>query len=106
MLINKNYLLKFKLIFWDFDGVIKDSVLVKKEAFIKLFLNEGIDLSKRISEHHVQNGGISRYKKLPLYLNWAGEEINQNRIDSLAKKFSDIVVNDVIKSKWTGGVKL
>ena len=26
----------FKIIFWDFDGVIKDSVFVKGEAFKKL----------------------------------------------------------------------
>ena len=104
MLINKDFLHKFKVIFWDFDGVIKDSVIVKREAFNKLFLNEGIVLTKKIAQHHINNGGISRYKKIPLYLSWAGEEINENRVNDLANKFSDIVVNDVIKSKWTKGV--
>ena len=29
----KNYLTNFKTVFWDFDGVIKDSVLIKGEAY-------------------------------------------------------------------------
>ena len=30
---------KYRLFFWDFDGVIKDSVEVKTHAFKKLFSN-------------------------------------------------------------------
>ena len=31
----------YQYIFWDFDGVIKDSVLLKSDAFEQLFLNFG-----------------------------------------------------------------
>ena len=31
----------YKLVFWDFDGVIKDSVTVKTDAFSKLFEKYG-----------------------------------------------------------------
>jgi|TARA_Y100000310_G_C20511448_1_gene729077 beta-phosphoglucomutase-like phosphatase (HAD superfamily) len=36
-----NFFNKAKVIFWDFDGVIKDSVNVKTRAFEKLFLPFG-----------------------------------------------------------------
>ena len=34
------------VIFWDFDGVIKDSVSVKSDAFVQLFLPFGKQISK------------------------------------------------------------
>ena len=37
-----------KVIFWDFDGVIKDSVKVKTDAFEKLFSTYGNDIVKKI----------------------------------------------------------
>ena len=38
---------KAKTIFWDFDGVIKDSVSVKSDAFEELFLPFGSDVAKK-----------------------------------------------------------
>ena len=67
-------------IFWDFDGVIKDSVLVKSDAFEELFLPFGSDVAKKIRMHHEDNGGMSRHDKLPIYLNLAGEKNSTNSI--------------------------
>ena len=53
-----------KIIFWDFDGVIKDSVPVKGEAFRKLFIKYGSDISEKVVDHHYKNGGVSRYEKI------------------------------------------
>ena len=39
---------KYKNIFWDFDGVIKDSVDVKSEAFLNLFEETDVNLKKRL----------------------------------------------------------
>ena len=77
----KNY----QLVFFDFDGVIKESVDVKTQAFKSLFKNYGNDLKNRIEAHHLSNGGISRYLKIPIYLEWAGIEVNQNIIDKYDK---------------------
>ena len=49
------YIESFKTIFWDFDGVIKDSVDVKSDAFKQLFLPFGKDMANRIKEHHLAN---------------------------------------------------
>ena len=47
------------VIFWDFDGVIKDSVKVKSTAFGELFAPFGEDIVNRVIEHHEANSGIS-----------------------------------------------
>ena len=95
---------KAKTIFWDFDGVIKDSVSVKSDAFEELFLPFGSDVAKKIRMHHEDNGGMSRYDKLPIYLNLAGEKYSKDLIIKYEKQFSKLVMNRVINSPWVEGV--
>tara|TARA_B100000401_G_scaffold65435_1_gene39015 strand:+ start:183 stop:824 length:642 start_codon:yes stop_codon:yes gene_type:complete len=95
---------KAKTIFWDFDGVIKDSVSVKSDAFEELFLPFGSDVAKKIRMHHEDNGGMSRYDKLPIYLNLAGEKNSTDSISKYEKQFSKLVMNRVINSPWVEGV--
>ena len=94
----------YELVFWDFDGVIKESVSVKSDAFEKLFQPFGIEIAKKVKRHHEKNGGMSRYKKLPIYLNWAGKEPSESLVCEYEKKFSDIVIDQVINSSWVSGV--
>jgi phosphoglycolate phosphatase-like HAD superfamily hydrolase len=89
---------------WDFDGVIKDSVKVKSDAFERLFLEFGKELSKKVRSHHESNGGMSRYEKFPLYLSWAGVETSQAVIEKYDEKFSNMVKQKVIESEWVDGV--
>ena len=93
-----------KLIFWDFDGVIKDSVATKADAFEALFVPFSTSLSKRVREHHEANGGISRYDKMPLYLKWAGEPASLTQVHDYCERFSAIVLEAVIASDWVPGV--
>ena len=93
------------IIFWDFDGVIKDSVSVKSEAFVQLFLPFGEEISLRVKDHHEENGGMSRYDKLPIYLEWAGKENSKSLISEYEKLFSKLVLQRVIKSPWVVGAK-
>ena len=57
----------FKIILFDFDGVLAESANVKTEAFAKLFESFGEDIVRKVVKHHVKNGGISRYKKMQYY---------------------------------------
>ena len=98
------YLKNAKTIFWDFDGVIKDSVVVKSDAFEQLFLPFGDEVAISVREHHEANGGISRFKKLPIYLNWAGEEVTAELIDEYARKFSQLAKQKVVNSEWVVGI--
>jgi len=99
------FITNFKSLFFDFDGVIKDSVEVKSEAFYDLFLPFGKKVAKMVRKHHEDNGGMSRYDKLPLYLEWAGQPIDQKTIKECASKFSEKVTWRVIDSPWVCGVQ-
>ena len=96
---------QFKLIFWDFDGVIKDSVGVKTDAFIELFKSYGENVGRRIYNHNVTNGGMSRFDKIPLYLEWSNETINDQKVKIICEKFSGLVEKKVIDSPWVSGVQ-
>jgi len=93
-----------KIIFWDFDGVIKDSVEVKSAVFGQLFLPFGKIVAKKVMDHHKENGGMSRFDKLPIYIEWAGQNITQEMVDKYATRFSILVKQKVIDSKWVTGV--
>ena len=96
---------KYELIFWDFDGVIKESVSVKTDAFVDLFRPYGRDVCEQVRQHHLANGGMSRYQKIPTYLKWAGLEPNDTNVRNFCDKFSNIVKVKVIASAWVPGVE-
>ena len=93
------------VLFWDFDGVIKDSIEVKTQAFAQLFQVFGTAVAKRVLDHHVANGGMSRFDKFPLYLQWAGETAIQSRVTEFCDRFSHLVFEGVIASPWVPGVE-
>ncbi len=94
-----------EIIFWDFDGVIKDSLEVKASAFEKLFLPFGRETAALVRKHHEKNGGMSRFEKIPLYLGWTGELVNENKVEEYANHFSLLVKDAVINSPWVPGVR-
>jgi len=97
-----NNLDNYKVIFWDFDGVIKKSNKIKIDAFEELFSDS--PQKNKILEHHIQNQGISRFEKIPLYLELSHKEMTQENIEYFTNKFSDIVIEKVINSEWVEGV--
>ena len=100
-----DYLLTFKLIFWDFDGVVKDSVDVKTQAFVNLFESYGARVANQVKFHHESNGGMSRFEKLPLYLRWAGEFVTRDKIRDYCDRFARMVLQAVIDAPWVPGVR-
>jgi len=95
-----------RVIFWDFDGVIKDSVPVKSEAFRKLFSPFGKKVTNMVVEHHMANGGMSRYKKIPYYFkNYLGMEITKKETNQYADELSELLVDEVVNSPWIPGVE-
>jgi phosphoglycolate phosphatase-like HAD superfamily hydrolase len=95
----------FSVIFWDFDGVIKDSVEVKTQAYFKLFEPFGLGVAEKVRQHHEANGGMSRFDKLPIYLQWAGLEVNKIAVSEYCNQFSQQVLQGVIAAPWVGGVE-
>jgi len=94
-----------RLVFWDFDGVIKDSLLVKEKAFSSIFETYGSDLVSRVRKHHRGNGGVSRLEKFPLYLSWAGLPVTPQAISELSSRMEGLVIDGVLTSDWVPGVK-
>ena len=60
--------------------------------------------SNKILEHHIKNQGISRFEKIPLYLELSHKELTQENIEYFTNRFSDIVIEKVINSEWVEGV--
>jgi len=94
-----------KIILFDFDGVIKDSVKVKTDAFELLFIPYGANIAAKVKNHNKKNSGMSRFDKLPIYLKWAGEIPVEKLIDKFEKRFSNLVKQKVIDSRWVLGVQ-
>ena len=58
-----------KTIFWDFDGVILDSMPIRDYGFAKIFEEFDKELVDKILEYHTLNGGLSRYVKIRYFYN-------------------------------------
>ena len=93
-----------KVIFWDFDGVIKESAGIKADGFRQLFLSFGKSFSQRVYDHHLKNQGISRDKKIALYLSWTGTLVKESLINEYCNKFSNLVFKEVLEAPWVPGV--
>lgn len=95
----------YQLVFWDFDGVIKESVDIKTGAFVHLFENWGMEVAAKVRAHHLANGGMSRFDKLPLYLRWAGKEPDTSLVNEFCERFSRLVLRGVINAPWVPGAE-
>ena len=93
-------------ILFDFDGVLAESMNVKTEAFKKLFEKFGPDVVKKVVNHHIENGGISRYEKIRHYYSeFLNKSLSDEEVNTIAEKFSTLVVDKVVESEWVKGVK-
>ena len=89
----------------DFDGVIKESLDVKTRAFGELFAPWGAEVMARARAHHIANGGMSRYKKIPLYLrDYCGVEPTDELVARLLAEFAGKVIDEVVASPFVPGV--
>ena len=97
-----------KAIFWDFDGVIAESVNVKTEAFYNLYLPYGIEIAEKVRRHHLDNGGMSRFEKFRYYqtrLLGEPEPVDEKAIKKLAAHFSELVLEGVINAPFVPDVE-
>lgn len=96
-----------KAIIFDFDGVLVESVDVKTQAFAKLFEGYGSEITRKVIEHHLRNGGMSRFQKIKYYYsNILNKPLSSSELDLLCKRFSDMVVDNVVKAPSVKGADL
>lgn len=98
--------MRIKNIFFDFDGVIAESVNIKTEAFYRIYMEFGKDIAEKAVVHHKNNGGMSRYEKFKLYhKEFLGIELSKAQIDEFSARFSDFVKQGVIDAPDVPGVR-
>ena len=79
MITNQDFQIdSLQAILLDFDGVLCECMNVKTEAFAELFKPFGEEIVNKVVEHHIENGGISRYHKIRLYYeDFLGRQISE-----------------------------
>ena len=92
-----------KAVIFDLDGVILESADIKTKAFRKLFEDypEKVDV---VVDYHIKNMGVSRYIKFRhIYNNILGMKLSVAQEEKLAKKFSDIALEEIFKAPFVPG---
>ena len=82
----------YKVLFWDFDGVILDSMPVRELGFRKVLFEFPDDQVQKLILFHRNNGGWSRYVKFRYFFEEIRREpVIEEQISGLSKKFSRIM---------------
>ncbi len=86
-----------KVIFWDFDGVILNSMPLRDKGFLHIFRDYPKELVDELLEYHHQNGGLSRYVKIRyFYEELLKQPISEQQVQLLAEQFSEIMRKELI----------
>lgn len=92
-----------KAIIFDFDGVLIESAEIKTKAFETLFADYP-DKVQRIVAYHRTNMGISRYIKFRyIFENILKQTLSPDKEAELGKRFSQIVLDQIVKTSFVRG---
>lgn len=95
-----------KAIAYDFDGVILENAHVKTDAFVELFAEHGPDVQARVKAHHLDNLGISRFKKFEwIYANVLDRPLSQEHSKRLGEQFSTLALDKVLAAPFVTGAR-
>lgn len=83
---------KFKIILWDFDGVIIDSNEIREYGFNQVLKEYSIKQKQDLISFHRLNGGLSRYVKFRYFFKEILKKpISESEVNILANQFSLIM---------------
>ena len=95
-----------KVVIFDFDGVLVESVDIKTAAFAALFEAEGTDAVRRVVDYHRRHTGVSRYEKFRyIYAHILKKDLTEEVFEALCEKFAVIVKDEVVRAAWVAGAK-
>lgn len=96
--------MRYQAVFFDFDGVILDSVNVKTDAFASMFRKYGPEVEKAVVDYHLAHGGVSRFEKFKYYYEkLLKKTINDKELDRLGCQFNELVLEKVLASPFIPG---
>jgi phosphoglycolate phosphatase-like HAD superfamily hydrolase len=87
---------KYKVILWDFDGVLMNSNEIRDLGFEKVLSSYPKHEVEELMIYHRKNGGLSRYVKFRYFFEVVrSEEVTDQKINELAEAFS-IVMKELL----------
>jgi phosphoglycolate phosphatase-like HAD superfamily hydrolase len=93
-------------IFFDFDGVLVESLDIKVRAFVELYKEYGPDVLAQVLAHHRAHGGVSRIQKIRhCHRELLGIALEPEELMTLGRRFSGLVVDAVVESAWVDGAR-
>lgn len=93
-------LLKYKIILWDFDGVILNSNEIRELGFKRVLSNFPEEASNELLRFHRVNGGLSRYVKFKYFFeNILDTSVSPEVIVEYSMRFSEIMKLSLISKR-------
>ncbi|WP_447926359.1 HAD family hydrolase [Vreelandella sp. EE27] len=102
----KYNLSKYECMLFDCDGVILNSNRVKTDAFYKTALPYGEIAASRLVDYHVNNGGISRYKKFAYFLEGIAVGQSGPGLDELLDSYASRVRDGLMQCEIAPGLEV
>lgn len=95
-----------KIIIFDYDGVIADTLTIKSDAFISTFSDVALFNNDKdyISKYHFKNGGVSREKKIIHFMEYFGVPYSDYEFNERLNKFKGELSNKLFSAKEIKGV--
>lgn len=92
-------------VFFDFDGVLVDSVPIKTEAFQTIMEPYGSKAIQFMTDYHLSHGGVDRYRKIRYVFDALRLSYNEQLVDDLAHQFSVLVKEKVCRAPLIPGMQ-
>jgi HAD superfamily hydrolase (TIGR01549 family) len=97
-------LMRYQAVFFDFDGVILDTVDVKTDAFASMFHKYGPEVEQAVVDYHLAHGGVSRFEKFKYYYSeLLKKPIVDEELNQLGRQFNKLVLEKVLAAPFIPG---
>jgi phosphoglycolate phosphatase-like HAD superfamily hydrolase len=91
---------EYKVILWDFDGVIMDSMPIRGRGFEEVLKEYPQEQVAELLAFHEYNGGLSRYVKFRYFFEKIrGQAITDEQVLKMTERFSKIMLSLLIDEK-------
>ena len=90
---------------FDFDGVILDTIEMKKYAFTQIYEQLNKSQIAYIEQFQMKNGGVDRFEKfIHFERKLFGKEISRKKLELLSSRLSEIIIKNIADCDFIGGV--
>jgi len=105
----KRDLLSYQTFIFDCDGVILNSNKIKTEAFYQTALAYGEQAAQELVRYHVENGGVSRYKKFKYFLDEIVPNLTNKvsglSLEALLENYAKMVLDGLLSCELAEGLE-